>query len=154
MILDGKVVADKVLETVKAGVGTDDIARRWPRAEEFGFANELAAFGLQFGHGLGLGLHERPIISRLKDEVDAARFSNWSHILFDQATLAEGGQLDDPATFVKRLNELMLTLEVGGKRKPGTYGIVVGRSWAADLRAGRPGPCTELIILHVKPPKP
>ena len=32
---------------------------------EFGFANEMAAFGLQFGHGLGLGLHERPIISRL-----------------------------------------------------------------------------------------
>jgi molecular chaperone HtpG len=51
-----------------------------------------------------------PILSRLKDESDASRFSNWSHILFDQATLAEGGQLDDPATFVKRLNELMLTL--------------------------------------------
>ena len=56
---------DAAIETVKAGVGTDDIARRWPKAEEFGFANELAAFGLQFGHGLGLGLHERPIISRL-----------------------------------------------------------------------------------------
>jgi molecular chaperone HtpG len=51
-----------------------------------------------------------PIVSRLKDESDSGRFSNWSHILFDQATLAEGGQLDDPAAFVKRLNELMLTL--------------------------------------------
>ena len=51
-----------------------------------------------------------PIVARLKDESDSGRFSNWSHILFDQATLAEGGQLDDPATFVKRLNELMLTL--------------------------------------------
>ena len=39
--------------------------RVWPKAEEFGFDNEMAAFGLQFGHGLGLGLHERPIISRL-----------------------------------------------------------------------------------------
>ncbi|HEV7624840.1 MAG TPA: Xaa-Pro peptidase family protein [Amnibacterium sp.] len=56
---------DAAIATVRAGVGTDDIARRWPKAEEFGFANELAAFGLQFGHGLGLGLHERPIISRL-----------------------------------------------------------------------------------------
>jgi Xaa-Pro dipeptidase len=56
---------DAAIETVKAGVGTDDIARRWPTAEEFGFTSELAAFGLQFGHGLGLGLHERPIISRL-----------------------------------------------------------------------------------------
>ena len=37
----------------------------WPAATDFGFENEMAAFGLQFGHGLGLGLHERPIISRL-----------------------------------------------------------------------------------------
>ena len=43
-----------------------------------------------------------------------ARFADWSQILFDQATLAEGGQLDDPAAFVKRLNELMLTLAGGG----------------------------------------
>jgi molecular chaperone HtpG len=54
-----------------------------------------------------------PIVERLKDESDASRFSDWSHILFDQATLAEGGQLDDPATFVKRLNELMLALAGG-----------------------------------------
>jgi Xaa-Pro dipeptidase len=56
---------DAAINAVKPGVGTDVIARVWPKAEEFGFANELAAFGLQFGHGLGLGLHERPIISRL-----------------------------------------------------------------------------------------
>jgi len=54
-----------------------------------------------------------PIVDRLKDESDSSRFSDWSHILFDQATLAEGGQLDDPATFVKRLNELMLALAGG-----------------------------------------
>ncbi|NEN05073.1 aminopeptidase P family protein [Diaminobutyricibacter tongyongensis] len=56
---------DAAISVVKAGVGTDEIARVWPKATDFGFANELAAFGLQFGHGLGLGLHERPIISRL-----------------------------------------------------------------------------------------
>lgn len=56
---------DAAIATVRAGVGTDEIARVWPRATDFGFDNELAAFGLQFGHGLGLGLHERPIISRL-----------------------------------------------------------------------------------------
>ena len=56
---------DAAIDAVKVGVGTDVIARVWPKAEDFGFANELAAFGLQFGHGLGLGLHERPIISRL-----------------------------------------------------------------------------------------
>ena len=56
---------DAAIEAVRPGVGTDDIARVWPAATEFGFADEMAAFGLQFGHGLGLGLHERPIISRL-----------------------------------------------------------------------------------------
>jgi len=64
-----------------------------------------------------------PLVQRLKDESDENRFSDWSHILFDQATLAEGGQLDDPAGFVKRLNELMLTLAGGASSRiwmPGT----------------------------------
>jgi Xaa-Pro aminopeptidase len=56
---------DAAIEVVKPGIGTDEVAAVWPRAEEFGFASEMDAFGLQFGHGLGLGLHERPIISRL-----------------------------------------------------------------------------------------
>jgi molecular chaperone HtpG len=51
-----------------------------------------------------------PIVKRLNGETDDTRFADWSHILFDQATLAEGGQLDDPAAFVRRLNALMLTL--------------------------------------------
>ena len=56
---------DAAIAAVRPGVGTDEIAAVWPEATEFGFENEMAAFGLQFGHGLGLGLHERPIISRL-----------------------------------------------------------------------------------------
>jgi Xaa-Pro dipeptidase len=56
---------DASIDMIKPGVGTDEVAAVWPRAEEFGFDSEMAAFGLQFGHGLGLGLHERPIISRL-----------------------------------------------------------------------------------------
>jgi molecular chaperone HtpG len=62
-------------------------------------------------------------VQRLKKEEDERRFADWSHILFDQATLAEGGQLDDPASFVKRLNELMLTLAGEGPSRiwiPGT----------------------------------
>ena len=51
-----------------------------------------------------------PIVARLKDETDDDRFKDWSHILFDQAMLAEGGHLDDPAGFVTRLNALMLAL--------------------------------------------
>ena len=56
---------DAAIAAIKPGVSTDVVARVLPRAEEFGFASEMAAFGLQFAHGLGLGLHERPIISRL-----------------------------------------------------------------------------------------
>lgn len=56
---------DASIRMIRPGVGTDEVAAVWPKATEFGFENELAAFGLQFGHGLGLGLHERPIISRL-----------------------------------------------------------------------------------------
>jgi len=51
-----------------------------------------------------------PLVQRLKHEVDGPRFADWSHVLFDQALLAEGGQIEDPATFVKRLNDLMLGL--------------------------------------------
>jgi molecular chaperone HtpG len=58
---------------------------------------------------------DHPIVQRLKDETDERRFADWSHILFDQAMLAEGGQLEDPASFVKRLNEVMLTLAGGSK---------------------------------------
>jgi Xaa-Pro dipeptidase len=61
---------DKAIDLVRPGVGTDQIAKAWPAATEFGFDNEMAAFGLQFGHGLGLGLHERPVISRLNSLID------------------------------------------------------------------------------------
>jgi Xaa-Pro aminopeptidase len=56
---------DASIAMVKPGVTTDKIAACWPKAEEIGFTSEMEAFGLLFGHGLGLGLHERPIISRL-----------------------------------------------------------------------------------------
>jgi molecular chaperone HtpG len=53
---------------------------------------------------------EHPMVVRLKDESDDARFGDWSSILFDQALLAEGGQLEDPASYVKRLNTLLLSV--------------------------------------------
>lgn len=53
---------------------------------------------------------EHPLVQRFENEQDQQRFSDWAHVLLDQATLSEDGQLDDPASFVSRLNELMLGL--------------------------------------------
>jgi Xaa-Pro dipeptidase len=61
---------DAAIELVKPGVTTDQIAAVWPEAQEFGFDDEMDAFGLQFGHGVGVGLHERPIITRLNSFKD------------------------------------------------------------------------------------
>jgi molecular chaperone HtpG len=51
---------------------------------------------------------QHPIINAMKEEVDDERFKDWAFILFDQALLSEGGQLDDPATFVNRLNQMLV----------------------------------------------
>jgi Xaa-Pro dipeptidase len=56
---------DASIELMRPGVTTDQVAKVWPKAEAFGFDNEMECFGLQFGHSVGLFLHERPIISRL-----------------------------------------------------------------------------------------
>jgi Xaa-Pro dipeptidase len=56
---------DDAIDMMKPGLSTDKAANKLPKAGEIGFENEMAAFGLNFCHGLGLGLHERPLISRL-----------------------------------------------------------------------------------------
>jgi Xaa-Pro aminopeptidase len=56
---------DNALDLVRPGMTTDKIAAVWPRAQELGFPDEESCFGLQFGHGLGVGLYEAPMISRL-----------------------------------------------------------------------------------------
>ncbi len=56
---------DVAISMVKPGVTTADIAATWPRAQEFGFPDEEACFGLQYGHGVGLSIWEQPVMSRL-----------------------------------------------------------------------------------------
>ncbi len=56
---------DAALSLIRPGVTTADVVKVWPKAEEFGFANEEAAFALQYGHGVGLSIWEKPIFSRL-----------------------------------------------------------------------------------------
>jgi Xaa-Pro aminopeptidase len=56
---------DNAIDLVRPGTTTDQIASVWPTAEDLGFEDEQSCFGLQFGHGLGVGLYEAPMISRV-----------------------------------------------------------------------------------------
>lgn len=58
-------ILDMSIDAVKPGITTADIVKLWPKAQEFGFANEEDAFALQYGHGVGLSTWEKPILSRL-----------------------------------------------------------------------------------------
>ena len=61
---------DGAIAMLRPGIGTDKVARAFPKSTEIGFETEMAAFGLNFCHGLGLGLHERPLISRLNSFIE------------------------------------------------------------------------------------
>ncbi len=70
---------DAAMVLVKPGVTTDRIASVWPKATDFGFKDEMDAFGLQFGHGPGVALYDRPIISRLNSLSDPIELQRaWS----------------------------------------------------------------------------
>jgi Xaa-Pro aminopeptidase len=56
---------DNAIDLVRPGATSDQIASVWPTAQELGFPDEQSCFGLQFGHGLGVGLYEAPMISRV-----------------------------------------------------------------------------------------
>jgi Xaa-Pro dipeptidase len=61
---------DGAISMLKPGVSTDKVAKMFPKSTEIGFETEMSAFGLNFCHGLGLGLHERPLVSRLNSLKD------------------------------------------------------------------------------------
>jgi Xaa-Pro dipeptidase len=61
---------DRAIELLAPGITTDQVALAFPKSTEIGFETEMSAFGLNFCHGLGLGLHERPLISRLNSLKD------------------------------------------------------------------------------------
>ncbi len=58
-------ILDTAINAIKPGVTTAEIVKLWPKAEEFGFPDEEAAFALQYGHGVGLSIWEKPVFSRL-----------------------------------------------------------------------------------------
>jgi Xaa-Pro aminopeptidase len=58
-------ILDRAIAAIKPGVTTADVVKLWPKAQEFGFPDEEACFALQYGHGVGLAIWEKPVFSRL-----------------------------------------------------------------------------------------
>ncbi len=108
------VLADKVSEVRLSHRLTESPACLV--ADVYGMSLNMERIMKDAGQGLGMGMGRKPIfelnpthplVVRMKEEQDDTRFADLTHILFDQAILSEGGQLDDPAAFVHKLNGLL-----------------------------------------------
>ncbi len=98
---------DMAIEQVRPGNTTDQVALKWPKAEEFGFEDEMDAFGLQFGHGVGIGLHERPIISRLNSLDDPIEIKEGMYFALETYAPAKDGHS------AARIEEMMVVTADG-----------------------------------------
>ncbi len=108
------VLADKVSEVRLSHRLTESPACLV--ADVYGMSLNMERIMKDAGQGLGMGMGKKPIfelnpthplVVKMKEEQDDSRFADLTHILFDQAILSEGGQLDDPAAFVHKLNGLL-----------------------------------------------
>jgi molecular chaperone HtpG len=109
-----EVLADKVSEVRLSHRLTESPACLV--ADVYGMSLNMERIMKDAGQGMGMGMGRKPIfelnpthplVVRMKEEQDDNRFADLTHILFDQAILSEGGQLDDPAAFVHKLNGLL-----------------------------------------------
>ncbi len=109
-----EVLADKVSEVRLSHRLTESPACLV--ADVYGMSLNMERIMKDAGQGLGMGMGRKPIfelnpthplVVKMKEEQDDSRFADLAHILFDQAILSEGGQLDDPAAFVHKLNGLL-----------------------------------------------
>ncbi len=108
------VLADKVSEVRLSHRLTESPACLV--ADVYGMSLNMERIMKDAGQAMGMGMGRKPIfelnpthplVVRMKEEQDDTRFADLTHILFDQAILSEGGQLDDPAAFVHKLNGLL-----------------------------------------------
>jgi Xaa-Pro aminopeptidase len=128
---------DASIDLVRPGMTTDRIAAVWPSAQELGFPNEEACFGLQFGHGLGVGLYESPMISRLHSFENPIELEVGMVFALETYCAAKGGR------GAARIEEEVVVTPDGPQlltRFPADELLVAGRSYVrgADIVAGAP----------------
>ncbi len=139
---------DAAIELVRPGRTTAEIASVWPKAEEFGFPNEEAAFALQYGHGIGLAIWEQPVISRL--------------VSLDHPTVIEPGMVFALETYwpstdgwsAARIEEEIVVTETGHEvitRFPANELMVAGHHYYTatgplpSTRTHEPAPNAEVV---------
>jgi Xaa-Pro dipeptidase len=125
---------DAAIDLVRPGVTTDQIAAVWPTAQDLGFESEEACFGLQFGHGLGVGLYEAPMISRLHSFDDPVTIEEGMVFALETYCPASDGRS------AARIEEEVVVTATGPEvitRFPGEELLVAGRQYVrgADLLA-------------------
>jgi Xaa-Pro aminopeptidase len=125
---------DSAIDLVRPGVTTDQIAAVWPTAQELGFPDEESCFGLQFGHGLGVGLYEAPMISRLHSFEDPIEIEEGMVFALETYCAASDGRS------AARIEEEVVVRADGPEvitRFPGEELLVAGRQYVrgADLVA-------------------
>ena len=123
---------DNAIERVRPGETTDNIAEVWPTAQEIGMSDERAAFGLQFGHGLGVGLYEAPMISRLHSFDDPVELEVGMVFALETYCAATDGRS------AARIEEEVIVTPTGPRvitRFPAAELLVAGRTYVrgADL---------------------
>jgi Xaa-Pro aminopeptidase len=133
---------DSAIDLVRPGVTTDQIAAVWPRAEDLGFKDEESCFGLQFGHGLGVGLYEAPMISRLHS------FENPIEIEVGMVFALETYCPTRNGRGAARIEEEVVVTPDGPEvitRFPGQDLLVCGKTYTrgADVVSEPPGPAVE-----------
>jgi len=123
---------DDAIDLVRPGAMTDQIASVWPTAQELGFDDEESCFGLQFGHGLGVGLYESPMISRLHSLENPVEIEQG--MVFALETYCAAGD----GVSAARIEEEILVTADGNRiltRFPADELLVAGRTYVrgADL---------------------
>jgi Xaa-Pro aminopeptidase len=138
---------DEAIARVRPGATTADVVDAWPAATEFGFASEEAAFGLQFGHGVGLSIWEKPIFSRM--------------VSFDHPEVLEEGMVFALETYwpgsdgwsAARIEEELVVTATGCEvitKFPAEELLIAGRRYIA---AGGPLPVTREAQSHLNKPR-
>jgi Xaa-Pro aminopeptidase len=127
---------DDAIACVRPGATTDQIAEVWPTAQEIGMQDERAAFGLQFGHGLGVGLYEAPMISRLHSFDDPVELEVGMVFALETYCAAADGRS------AARIEEEVIVTPTGPQvitRFPADELLVAGRTYVrgADFVDGR-----------------